>query len=1135
MSADASQLEAAIAALEGQRVLLGDAVVDVALGPLRERLAALAASGTASADEPVQALKQVAILFLDIVESTRLSQHLDPEQISALMDGALARFTAVVDGHGGKVLQYAGDSLLAAFGADESREDDAERAVLCGLALLAEARTQDSGLPATQRAEGMDVRIGLHTGNVLLGGGVDADGAIRGAAVAIAARMEHLAPPGALCISHDTYTQVRGMFEVQAQAPPDDARRGAAAESYLVLRAKPRAFRIRSRGIEGVVTHMIGRDAELETLQAAFRRLYVERRFAAITVVAEAGLGKSRLLYEFAAWAETRPETFLLFRGRAHPHTQGQPYGLLRSVLAWRLQIADDDTLDAAKAKLEQAVVPLFAGDDGADAAEGHAHLLGHLVGLDYGDSRHVRGIRNDPKQIRNRAFHAAAQLFQRLAARREAPVVLELEDLHWADDASLDFLDYLAQVNREVPMLVLGLARPTLFERRPEWKLSDGPYRRIELGPLDKGHSRDLARELLQRLPEVPAALRELVTGGAAGNPFYMEELVRMLIDQGALETHGPLSERWTVHADRLLATHVPPTLTGVLQARLDGLPKPEKQALQEASVIGQVFWDQALLAIDPRAGEALPALVRRELALPRADGARDGLREYAFRHQILHQVTYQTVLKRTRRTLHGRLAAWLATLGGARASDFLAVTAEHYEKAGDAAHAAEYHARAAEHAQERFAHDTALAHVGRGLALLEGLPGADPALLRLHWRLRVVREDTHEVQGRRAEQAEDIDALASIADALDDDDLRARVALTCSYHATRAADWPAGEALAQAAADLAGRAGDVALRLTAQSRVARARANQGDPATGRQLAQQGLAEARERGLRTNEAQFLNLLMLIAEREGDLMESLALTQQALAIDRETGNRRSEAIELGNLGSSWLNLGRFAQAQADLEEALRRVRANGDRVSECPALCNLSTLARWQGDDARALALAQSALDRAILAEARVWEVFARLCLGDAELALGRHASAAQAFALAHAQATESGDPEARQALAGLARVAMAQGDTAAALQQVEALTAHLDGGGTLEGTEWPRQIELTCHQVLAHAGDPRAGAWLQRAHEGLHAQAAAITDPALRRAYLDHIPHHREIATAWAAWRRASAPPATPATVGPA
>ena len=265
------------------------------------------------------------------------------------MDGALAQFATIVGQHDGKVLQYAGDSLLAVFGADEAREDDPERAVRAGLALLDEGRRQGERVRRQHGHDGFNVRVGVHTGGVLLGGGVDAEGSIRGQAVNIAARMEQTAPAGGLRISHDTYRHVRGVFDVEPQPPMAVKGVDEPVVTYLVLRAKPRAFRVATRGIEGVETRMVGRDAELEQLQDAFYRLCSGGTLAAVTVVAEAGIGKSRLLYEFENWAEAQPERFELFQGRADPQTQSQPYGLLRDMLAWRLQIADSDSMEAAK------------------------------------------------------------------------------------------------------------------------------------------------------------------------------------------------------------------------------------------------------------------------------------------------------------------------------------------------------------------------------------------------------------------------------------------------------------------------------------------------------------------------------------------------------------------------------------------------------------------------------------------------------------------------------------------------------------------------------------------------------------------------------------------------------------------
>lgn len=1112
MSNEQQQLRSAMIALEAQRDALGDLAVDAMLAGLRAKLEALV---PATAPDTVQALKQVSILFLDVVGSTRLSQRLDPEAVSAVMDDVLARGTAIVQAHQGRVLQYAGDNILAVFGAGETREDDAERAVLCGLALLTLGKTLGDEVAMRHAFTGLGVRVGIHTGGVLLGGGVDAEGSIRGSAVNIAARMEQTAPAGGLRISHDTYAQVRGMFDVEAQPPLAVKGVEAPVASYLVQRAKPRQFRIGTRGIEGVATRMVGRDVEFEQLQQAFQRLLAERRFAMVTVVADAGIGKSRLLYEFQAWSEARPESFYLFRGRATPATGSHAYGLLRDIIAWRFQVNDDDSIDAARQKMEAAITPLFVDEHGPDLAQGHAHLLSHLIGIDCRDSPHVRGILDDPKQIRNRAFHAAAQIFRRVCESDGSTLILQLEDLHWADGESLDFLDYLAEVNRDVPMLVLAFGRPTLFERRADWGGTGTPHTRIDLQPLDRRASRELANELLQKMGAVPAALRELLTSSSEGNPFYMEELLKMLIDQGAIRT----GERWSVDAERLLLTKVPPTLTGVLQARLDGLPAAEKHALQQASIVGPVFWDQALAAVEPEAAQQLPALVQRELTLPRTDAQLEGLREYAFRHHVLHQVTYDTVLKRSKREGHARVARWLAGLaeqGSVRGGDLLGLAAEHFEHADENDQAAEFHARAAEQAGQRLAHERVLLHVARALSLLGTESGSPRTQAALRWRLLAARESSLHLQGHRDEQAADLDALDHLAQLLDDDRKRGDVATRRAQRAVRMGDWALQEQAAKLGMAYATRTGDAASRLLAMRLLASARVNQGDAEGGQTLAREGVAEARRLGLRELEAKMLNVLAIAAQWRGDLMAGIELDRQFLQIHTELGNRVAQAIALVNQGFGWMSLGHLGQARQDLEAGLKLARANGDRVMEASALRIVSTLALWQGDETRALALARTGLDIAAATQAREIALLAGLALGDAELALGRLQAARQAYAEARHQALEIEDPAQHDASAGLARVALAEQDAAGALAAVQPLLAHIDGGGSLEGTVDTRLIEFSLHRVLSLNQDPRAATWLQRAHDALLSQAEAIPDAALRAGFLQNIPHHKAIAVAW-------------------
>ena len=382
-------------------------------------------------------------------------------------------------------------------------------------------------------------------------------------------------------------------------------------------------------------------------------------------------------------------------------------------------------------------------------------------------------------------------------------------------------------------------------------------------------------------------------------------------------------------------------------------------------------------------------------------------------------------------------------------------------------------------------------------------------------------------DLQGERAAQRADIEAMEALAEALGDVRRRAHAAWRRSALSLRIADWTAMEAATRQAVVSASQAGGAELRLVAQRMVASALGYQGDLAAGQVLAQETLAEARALGLRRAEGLCLNLLGVIASRQGDDVAKLDLLQQSLAADQAEGNRRAEAIARGNVGVGWLDLGELTQARRALEEGLRLIRANGDRALECSPLCNLSTLALRQGDDARALALARTALETAVVVQARNWQAIALCRLGDAELALGRHAAAAEAYGQARERATEIDDPLQHDASSGLARVALAQGDNAAALHAIAPLLA-LDArtgadSGLLDGAEYPRLIELTCHQVLVRAGGPGAADWLRRAHERLQANAARITDAHLRQSFLHNIPHHREIV---AAWTRAEAMP---------
>jgi class 3 adenylate cyclase/tetratricopeptide (TPR) repeat protein len=647
MSATFEQVSAAIAALDAQRTVLGDVVVETALAPLRRQLAEL----RASQNHKNQQLKQVSVVFVDVVGSTAIGQTLGPEEIHALMDGALERFTTVVESLHGRVLQYTGDGMLAAFGSEEAGEDDVEHAIRAGLAIIEDAQRQ---APEMQRLYGVadfNVRAGVHTGTVLLGGGVDADGSIRGATVNVAARMEQSAPPGRLRISYDSWRHVKGLFEVTEQPPIALKGLEQPMRSFLVDRAKPRMFRVVNRGIEGVQTRMVGREAELGVLSTAFEAVASSGTARAVTIVGEAGIGKSRLLAEFQRTLSMQSCWLLL--ARAHPRSALEPYGMLREMLSGQFQFSEHDPPEDARQKLADGLAPLFP-----DEGEAPIHLLGHLIGLDFSASPHVEALLGDQRQFSEQAFAAGALCLRRLGQSKA--VVLVMDDLHWADTGSVDFLRHVLRSNGDMPLLTLMLARSTLFEQYDDWGEGLAHHTRLDLGLLDKTFSQELAQMLLQRVTDVPDALHALLTASAEGNPFYMEELVKMLIDDGVIVAE---LDSWRISPDKLLTAHVPATLVGVLQARLDALAPGERLALQQAAVVGHVFWDEALAAVSPTAVDALPTLLRKQLIVRYDAAIKADTREYAFQHNLLHQVTYDSVLKGPRRAAHASVGQFWST----------------------------------------------------------------------------------------------------------------------------------------------------------------------------------------------------------------------------------------------------------------------------------------------------------------------------------------------------------------------------------------------------------------------------------------------------------------------------------------
>jgi predicted ATPase/class 3 adenylate cyclase len=696
------------------------------------------------------------MLFSDVKGSTAMAEDLDPEEVLEIMDGAFDLLIDPVYRHEGTLARLMGDAILAFFGAPIAHEDDAERAVRAALEMTSGAREYAQKLARERGIQGFSVRAGIHTGLVVVGevgSDLRVEYTAMGDAINLAARLEKNAPPGGVLISHDTYRHVRGVFDVQAQPPLAVKGGGDPVQTYLVERAKPRAFRKPMRGVEGIETRMVGREAELKHLQDAFLTACEDAELQVVTVTGDAGVGKSRLLHEFDIWSEDLPDRFYYFKGRAFPELQDSPYGLIRSLLTFRFQIQDSDTPGAVREKLEAGVRAAMGDtEEGCQAA----HYLGHLAGLEFGDSEHLAGMLDDAQGLRDQALAYLGGYFQGLAS--QLPVLVLLEDLHWADDSSLDALNHLAETLANQPFMIAAATRPTVFERRPHWGEGQGFHSRLMLQPLSRWDSRRLVVEVLQKIPDVPQALRDLIVSSAEGNPFFIEEVVKMLVEDGVIVKGEDL---WRLEPERLTEIRVPETLTGVLLARVDRLPAKERTVLQEASVVGRLFWDRAVAHIHEAAGDEtrpgelanrLAALRDREMVYQRETSSFVDAEEYIFRHTLLREVTYGSVLKRVRRAYHGFVADWLLAQSGERVEELTGLIADHLALAGRAAGAVDCVLLAGDRARNLYAHREAIRAYERALALQKEL-GDDKGAARTLMKLGLSHDAAYGF--RRAQQA--------------------------------------------------------------------------------------------------------------------------------------------------------------------------------------------------------------------------------------------------------------------------------------------------------------------------------------------------------------------------------------------
>ncbi|MBI5211239.1 MAG: tetratricopeptide repeat protein [Elusimicrobia bacterium] len=896
---DREKLEAAIAAQEALRPTLGDAVVDATVAALKEKLSALGAPAES------EQRKQVTVLFADVSGFTAMSESLDAEAVRDTMNALWARLDSAIISKGGRVDKHIGDAVMALFGAGQAREDDPEQAVHAALAMHRELAAF-----AASSGHSLRMRIGINTGPVLLGTvGSTSEFTAMGDTVNLASRLEHAAPVGAVLIAQDTYLLARGIFDVDPLPPFQVKGKKDPVQAYVVNKALPRGLRLGTKAAPE--TGMVGREAELKALQDAFRQADEDRESQMVTVLGDAGGGKSRLLYEFRRWFDLIPAW--LFLGRATAHTVGQPYHLWRDLFSLRFDILDSDPGAVVREKFERGVGGFLKED--AQAVE-KSHFIGHLIGFDFSASPHLKGILGDAPQIRNRALAYLGQFFA--AASAQYAILLLFEDLHWADDRSLDALGQLFESCPNLRLLCLCLARPGLLERRPSWGEGRTYHKRVDLRPLSKTDCRRLVAEHLAKVREVPKELRDLVVEAAEGNPFYIEELLRMLTEGGVI-VRGDSS--WAVDLQRLAGLKVPATVTGVLQARIDSLAEPERRTLQRASVVGRTFWDSTVRDLADQPGlpcaDVLARLRERDMVFRRESSAFSDSVEFIFKHALLRDVAYESVLKKERPKYHAKAAEWLVAQAGERVEEFAGLIADHYEKAGERGKASDYLGKAGGRALRVSAYREARGFLQKALSLL---PEEAPATMR----------------------AELLNQLAI-------------------SHLSQAEYGPARACL------------ELSLSLATESRDAKGMAEalielfnvafmQSDFVEGKRRAEECLRVSREANDRTQTGRALHGLAVVERNAGRYPEATALLDEALAILSELGVTRYLASGTHNKGAFLSAQGCLAEAKKHYQEALALYQELRDRQGVARALNSVGCICASLGEYAECIRLTRESL-----------------------------------------------------------------------------------------------------------------------------------------------------------------------------
>lgn len=1046
----------------------------------------------------------VTILFADIAGYSTLAERIDPEKLAEIMSDAYPCLLEPIREFDGSIIQVMGDGLLAYFGTPSAREDDPERAVLAGLAIVSNIQKYAKKLKIGQVLEDFHVRVGVNTGLVVVGE-MNPDKTLEyialGDAVNLAARLQQNAPKDGVLISQATYQHVHDLFDFQLQEPLIVKGRKQSEKTYLVVGRKPDYLRIQKRGLEGVETTMIGREPEIAALKNLYQDAIEGGETALVLISGEPGIGKTRLVNEFVGWLSSQTNSPKILRGRSIQSTQEVPYGVLRNLFARNFGILESDTSLMALEKFRRGTINTIEN--------AQADLIGQLIGFDFSASPSISHLLGDA------SYSEIAEIYLKNYLRRlaEKPLLILLEDIHWMDNRTLDFIIELVNELskwRETQLMIVCTVRPQFFEKRPKWGEGVEGFTRLNLRKLSHLQSRSLINEILFRVENIPGELHKCIVDEAGGNPFFIEEMIKMFIDEGVIETKP---EPWVIRLDKLATLHVPSTLKGILQARLDSLPPAEKLVVQHAAVIGKTFWDGILRILTTDELESqkiysrLDSLRERGLIYHRERSSIAGNQEYQFKHALFCDEAYETVLIRHRRKYHKQVAKWIEDNAGDRISEHLGLIAFHYLESDEKNLAVDWFIKAGERAINQCSMVEAKVLFEKALNLIK-----KEDFSRL-WRATLGHDEAVGMLGERDARITDDNTLLNLAKKLHDDKLLAEAYYRIGSQSISEGNNRAALHAFNLSLEAANRAGYVMMQALVLPMKVSILTSEGDLRAAGTLTEEALEIAEKTRDADVLARALTNIAPYYQAVGDISKSVALMQQVIDINKKQDNRLGETIGLINLGYFSLSLGKYEIGQNLLEKALKIARKLGALGCEAYSLLNLG-LAEWRMGQPKAacetLGLSLGKLealgDERGLASRQFYLGLAYESAGDWIKAKREYVSACDSSKMI---GTTSGIVE---ALAGLARLALKSGDASGAEHFALQIISYLDQESS-QGLEFPILAILSCVKVFDALKDTSMFQHaLKIGLKEIENQLAKITETEWRETFIKEVPENREL-----------------------